>query len=754
MTALPLHPAPLSAPSAPSARSSAPSAFWFPLDEAARLLGITEGHCRRLCARDLAPRGLARKAGGGVWHVSAAASPRLVRAGRERTERGTSIVNDLLSGATSEQRAASEQRVAVLAEFRAWRSREGVLLARDLPSFLAAAEQRHGLRVSRRTLYRWDAACPATADRAGCVAALLDTRGRPPQGSPRCDDRAWEMFLGLYLTPRQWSVAKCWRAVRAAGEQEGWCWPSLRRVHELVRERIAPGTATLAREGHDAWRARHLAPMEQDPDAWAAGQCWEGDHSDLDFDVRVVRPDGSWARTRAKITAWLDRRSRRLMGWWISEQGSSGTIRTALLRALEREDASVPECVWIDNGKDFASAAIGGLTKSERRRMTRAEIDEVNARTTGVLGMLGIEPHFALPYNHNGKARVESFFRTMHEDFDREFASWCGSRPGQVDRDALRAARKDVLALPTIDDLRDRFAAWAEYYNARSEHTIDALIDRDTGERLSPLEFYERFLPARRALADRGALRLLHQVWQRPVAVHKWGVSLTLGGRSIRYGECDPALEPFVGSDRRVYLSYDPDDLNRVEVWDDRFRHLCTAGRNGVYGGLGRVSAADQREAWRRRAEQKRRAKRAVDVVAVSLSDAELAAVAARDREVAQTKARLAAQRGRVKPGDLPNLRIVPTPVDGQADRVESSRLRKAVGAEYEYGDCATAAALDLGSLSVVRHEEREIDLGAMDSPPDTEPESFGPDSFDPFEFEPDEDEPDVLAQIAEGVHD
>lgn len=688
-------------------------------------MGKSEGHMRRLCER-LADRGLARKAGArGGWHLSVAASPRLTRRAVESVRLigggEGSAVTEALKAAPADKLAEAKARASVVIEFRRFRSRDGVELKRDLPGFLAAAAERHGVRVSRASLYAWDKRCPTSDDFAGCVAALLDTRGRPRSGSTTVSDAAWQFFCELYLAPNQRSIKHCHEIVAARAADEGWGWPSASRVKQLARERLDAATITLRREGAEAWARTHAAPMGQDPDAWAAGQCWEGDHTPFDFSVRVRRA-GKWVATRPQLTAWLDRRTRRLMGWHVSEQGNQGTIRLALLDALQRDpEASVPEVVWIDNGKDFMAASIGGLTKAERRKLTRDEKTEAESRAAGLLRMLSIEPHFALPYNHNGKARIERFFGTLHQRFDREFATWCGSRPGMVERKELNAKIREVMSLPTLGELAERFALWAEWYNHRADHGIADLADRETGELLSPIEFYRRELPARRAI-DRDLLPLLGLVWSRPLAVHKHGVSVEIAGRVVRYGEMQPALEPLVGSGARVYVSYDPADTARVEIWDDQFRHLCTAPENGRYGGLAddQVSVADRRAAYAARREQKRRARERVDLAGMSLSDVELASKAARDRQIDETRARLQ-EFGH---DDPPPIRLVSTPLDGAPER---ESMRQAVGAEHWPAEEAhDDPDLDFTRLTIRNDDEPddddELELGAIDDNPHDNP--------------------------------
>lgn len=654
---------------------------WVPIDEAARLMGVDPGHLRRRCGTELAGRGLAsrRKIGSRlVWHVAASVSPRLVRAGVERNESGTSSVTELLRVTTDEQRDKADVKLAILLAFRAAKNREGF----RLDQFRARMEREHGWCPGRACLYKWHDQCPPSDDRAGCLAALIDTRGRPKGSTDSCSDAAWEAFCKAYLTMQQWSVAKCHRAVQALADEEGWAWPSPDTVHEMVRSRLDPAMVCLAREGIDAYNRKFKAPMQQDPDAYAPGQCWESDHCELNFHARMIRGD-QWVRVRPELTTWRDRRTRRVMGWEISEQGNQHTIRRALLHALRDPSVSVPDMVWIDNGKDYKARSIGGVTSKARRAMTPEQRRDEERKATGILNLLGIEPHFAEAYNHDGKARIENWHGFIHQDFDREFKSYIGDKIGMVDRRNMPDEVKEVMNLPTLADVRGRFAEWVDWYNHRADHRIEALRDPDTRQKLSPAEFYDRFLPVKKTLADPDALHLLEPILSQPLKVTKRGIGFKVAGDTAYYGEMAPFLERLVGTDARVYIGHDPEDISSVRVWDESFRFLGIATLNGNYGGK-TVSRVDLKAGLAARRDARKRVKQRIDLVALTAQPAELAARARRERDIGQTKARMREHDRTRDPRDMPNLRVVGTPLDGQADQIARAEQRKAAGAEHD----------------------------------------------------------------------
>lgn len=670
--------------------------IWYSAAEVCGLLGKSRSQVNRLCLQDWGPRGLAEQRpsanGPAAWFVAAGAHPRLRRAHVETRPNGRSTVTELLAEAGKAKRDDAEALAHIVIAFRRWRSGVSSLadsrlatrdsrtpvVARDYPAFAARMEAQYGRRLSLRRLQQLDQACPASDDFAGIAVRCLDRRGRPAAVDVVCSDEAWQRFCALWLTANQWSLAKAWRTVAAEAVEHGWSWPSRRTVLNLVKERLTPEMICLKREGNEAWSKRFETPIGQDPDAWAAGECWEADHARLDFFIRVFR-EGRWTHARPWLTAWFDRRSRRAMGWVISLSGNSATIRQALLNALRTEGVSVPTSVWLDNGKDFAAAALTGATKHERRTLTPAERDQIQCEACGLLTHLGIDGHFAVAYNHNGKARIERWFGTVHSDFDREWPSYAGYDAAELDKMERAERLENTMDLPTIEQVREKFAAWFDAYNHRADHAIEDLVDPHTSERLSPIEFYDRYLPALRVVRS-DSLLLLEQVFTRPLTVHKWGISLKIAGKVVRYGEHAVELRELMGSGRQVRVSYDESDLRSVRVFDEDWRLICIAHENGRHGGLSddAIRREDLQAAMNTRRQIKRDLKRCVDTVSMSLSDAELTSEMARKREVEATKARIAEQRKTADPGELAPLRLVSTPVD----QTDANVLKQAAGAE------------------------------------------------------------------------
>lgn len=673
-----------------------PDLSWVPIDLAAKALSITE-RALRMKGEALKRAGFAKQfspvIGGQLkWHFSTRYDPRLaalLRDDRPASDQGAESADALkrfLAMPKSKQDSALARVVAVKL-FRQWRSNPTTTVTNPehQRSLITLIKARCGLEPrSIQRLYDWHALVQSidlSSPGGTQIAALelVDRRGGNRENG--YSGEAWDVFKAEYLRDNKLSVRHCWQVAGAQARAKGWTWIGLRHATRLVQELLPASVRTLAREGNEAWQRAHLPSVEQDPEAWAAGQCWETDHTRCDFFCRTVR-GGQVVADRPWITAFLDRRSRRLMGWSMNWSADSDSIRAALHDALSQQDVSVPEVVILDNGKDFASQEFSGVTKQERRRGE-------DPSWSGLFSMLGITPHFATPYNHNGKARIERFFGVVHQGFDRALDSWSGSGGvsggGARDPEAVKALLDEPIRLPTLEEVREKFRAWAEHYNHNADRNIEALVD-EGGVRRSPAEWYASRLPKFRTLPNkRRVLSMLEHRWTRPVTPHKNGVSIKISGRTLSYGQHEPALVDLVGSGRKVHVTYSPVDTGSVRVYDERFALLCEAPLNTRHGGVSdaAVSRADLQAAIARQRQHKRDAKRQVDIAAAVLPIADLALLEQREREVAETRARLKAE-GHDAP---PAMRLVSSPLSGEGgDEDNASRvpLRKAAGAEAD----------------------------------------------------------------------
>jgi transposase InsO family protein len=270
-------------------------------------------------------------------------------------------------------------------------------------------------------------------------------------------------------------------------------------------------------------------------------------------------------KIRPWVSAWMCWRTRKVTGWVLSDNPNSNTILAALRHAL-MDDSNMggPRCVWIDNGKDWSSWLFHGSTKTQRREKIDLRIDE--AKTYGIFNMLNVKAHFSLPFNGNGKARLERWFRTL-TPFCRSFATYTGLSI-ETKPERLNEILASPRLIPSFKEVETRLANHIAGDNANPDHDIDDLVEN--GERLSSAEAFRRWCDTRLVMADPKALDLLLAHWHRPVPVTKQGITINVMGQPISYGNMAPELSRFKAlrrQDRKpVLVTYDPHNLNTVKV--------------------------------------------------------------------------------------------------------------------------------------------------------------------------------------------
>ena len=600
---------------------------------AAELIGVSERHIRRMCEAGSLP-GAVRD--GSAWRIPRSAHQRLVIGGQRPAadfDRQPKHKQDIAFVRLGHIRRAEAFCAAAV--------RDGGTRRQALAAYCRQAE------IKQRTCQRW-----MRDYKDHGLIGLIDRRGAAGPGKELISEAAWQEFLTAYLDPRQPSVRQCYDVVCLLNTQRdhGWTLPSLRRMQQLAAEKIPLPVRVLHREGQAAYDAKCAPYIQTDMDSIEPGSVWVGDHHPFDC---WIRHRGKWLRPW--ITAWLDMRSRAIVGWQITAAPNSTTILQAFRHGCRR--VGPPDAVKIDNGKDYDCELFTGTTK-KRRRLAVA-VDETNI--AGLYALMDIGVSFAIPYHPQAKS-IERWFDTLESQYIRSMATYCGKdsarRPEQL-TDYLKTDRAVAAALE-LGEFADAVGGYIDIYN-RTPHTGRGMDGR------TPLEVLHT-RRSRRMVAEE-TLELLCQVWTPPVKVGKNGVCV----KGLYYGQYDPTLLMHQG--RSVRCTYDPDDVSQVRVFDAHtYRYLATAEQAAMVA-YGAADDTDLREAMAAKARARRQVRQykpAARIAAMDLPQLTLDAARQRSRPAAAEPA---------KP-----VRPVPTPLDGQAaaiKRTERTRaVKRAAGAE------------------------------------------------------------------------
>jgi len=504
-----------------------------------------------------------------------------------------------------------------------------------------------------RTFQRWLARYKTQG-----LIGLVDTRGGGKFLMQTISEEAFELFKSMYLTEQQMSVKTCWQNIsfHNKNQNKGWKIPLLQYMYRIVKQRIPMPVQVLHREGLAAYEAKCAPYIQTDPDSVEPGQVWVGDHSE--FNCKVFHR-GKWSRPW--LTAWMDLRSRTIVGWHISFNPNQTTVLLAMKRAVEKYGP--PDSVKIDNGRDYDSEMFTGTTKVKRRMIRRGYLDE--QMVAGIYAMMDIAISFAKPYNPRAKA-IERIFDTIDMQFVKTFKTYCGKDPQRKPENHNELLKSEKLAdESTLEKFTNQFSRYVEAYNC-SAHTGAGMEGR------APLEVIAT-RSSQRVLPE-GVAELLLRVWSRELIVGKNGIRF----RGIYYGQYDMNLLMHQG--KRVRVNYDPDDLRSIHIYDAATYNLVAIAEQNQLVRYGRaVDEQSLREAMRQKSRAVKIARQFRDsrlTANMELTDLTIAAM----REAAESRQPKEAERTR------PNLRPVFTPLNNQVKEIQKleiiKEVKKAAGGE------------------------------------------------------------------------
>lgn len=407
-------------------------------------------------------------------------------------------------------------------------------------------------KISITTIYYWQ-----KAYRQYGITGLLPDLGKRSEKRV-IDPEAYEFFMALYNSLQRRTVADCYVDLAVVAAKRGWRIPSLRTMQRIVQQDVPEAVKVLGREGKEAFRNKIEPYLLRDPDSIKGGQVWVGDH--YRFDLFVKGPNGK--PVRPWLTAWVDMRSRKFLGWVVSFNPSTDTIMGAFANAAMNKEIGLPEDIYIDNGRDYSSYEFAG-----RGHRKAAKSNELQVRS--LIAELNINAHFAIPKNARAKV-IERTFKIVAEKFCKRFSTYCGS-----DNKERPEGLEDILktdAVPTVDEIRQAFDDWVQWVYNKTES------DGQGRKGECPDETFARTRTAIRTTSE-SALRLCMMRHSKPLTVNRNGIKLF---NNFYY---DVKLLEYIKE--KVYVRYRDTDLAKVFVFSLKDEFICEAKIQAMVSALG-----------------------------------------------------------------------------------------------------------------------------------------------------------------------
>lgn len=245
------------------------------------------------------------------------------------------------------------------------------------------------------TIRRWFALIKSAATADRLPALMPKWAGRTAE--VECPEEAWDIIKGDYLRLSKPSFAGCYERLTRVAETRGWSLPSEKTLLRRIEREVHITTRILKREGFEALK-RHY-PAQQRDHAWY--RAMEAVNADgHKFDVFCRWPDGTIGRPLGVF--WQDIRSGKCLSYRVDKTENVDMVRLSFGDMVDVH--GVPDNVYLDNGRGFASKWMTGQTEF-RHRFKRKPDEPV-----GILTQLGINVTFTTPYHGQAKP-IERMFR-------------------------------------------------------------------------------------------------------------------------------------------------------------------------------------------------------------------------------------------------------------------------------------------------------------------------------------------------------
>jgi len=378
------------------------------------------------------------------------------------------------------------------------------------------------------------------------VSGLLARYGGR-KGSTKVLDEWFEEFKKLYLKEGGPSARSCWlkvlgwaikNSLSLNGQKPVIAFPSRQAFLRRLKKEIPESAIYMARHGQQKWNRKYGSYIEREYSDVVAGDVWVSDHAQID--VAVSLQNGKlcfpW------LTAWRDFKSGKILGFHLHpEPPNSDHIFQSFYNAAVTH--GLPKEVYIDNGKDYRCRDFAGGRSSHR-----LTLDETKTRS--MLALIGVRPHFALPYNPQSK-NIERDFLKIKEGFSKHMSGYRGGhvkeRPEALQNEIKRGEILSYdefkrLFTSYVDDIFNKLPSAGKVHQGRSPDQVWAEEQKEI------------------RTISRDALKLFCMRTSRSVLIRRNGI--------CERGNWYWAEWMFTQKGRRVYMRRAPEAWQEAWVFD------------------------------------------------------------------------------------------------------------------------------------------------------------------------------------------
>ena len=336
-----------------------------------------------------------------------------------------------------------------------------------------------------------------------------------------------------------------------------------RYINYLMNDENMRNAWFLASKGSREYKNKVMVKGSRDTSKLKVMQIVMGDEHTFDCWVAYKQPNGKVIPIKPHLAAWIDLRSRAIMGDVICKNANSDVLKQSLLKMMYSEPGGIPEYIYIDNGKDYTAKTMTGHNRNDRSGM------DFDGKAKGFYKAIGIKDyHRALPYEAWSKGQIERFFRIVCNDFTKWFTSYTGTLTGSKTSDKVNKDIQKMCDNGELLTMEEFYAEWTRWLTEVYMHKDHGGLKKAGEKYKTPYDCFineERyFKPAPPKSYATVLMMKEEKVYVRNIGIVRWN-------HEYRSDElCD-----YIG--RKVDVKYDPNDMSTLYVFDENGRNVCEA---------------------------------------------------------------------------------------------------------------------------------------------------------------------------------
>lgn len=443
-----------------------------------------------------------------------------------------------------------------------------------------------GLEISKRTLYRY---AEAYLEASAWAAKLEREEGenfdfvkvlalcRKPKEShtfPSLTDEQKALIENIWFdkgfASNHGTIEMLYTKFEEVAKERGWeGYTSIKTVARYIKyimdELRGRNAHYLVANGMREFKNARMLKGKRDTTALQVMEFVQGDEHTFDCWVQFTHPNGKIKAVRPKLVAWLDTRTRCIMGDVLCVDANSQILKESLVKMLYSHPGGLPKHLHIDNGKDYTSQTNTGQSRKERK-MQELEFD---SETKGFYRSIGIEEWSrSLPYEPWSKGQIERFFGTVCSMFTKWMDSYVGTLTGSMTSGKRKKNIPKMLERGELLTMEEFYEYWTKWKNEVYHKREHSSLRKDREKYITPIELFEKADRYYKASPPREyAATLLLKA--ENALVHNQGI--------FKFSTLYTAYELCHYVEQKVNIKWDIDDVTKLYVFDRNGKKICEA---------------------------------------------------------------------------------------------------------------------------------------------------------------------------------